>query len=940
MTESTMDLASARRKILDELAQGGQASDAPARLALAMDDYFRRRLEETRDDAPLQPPFVLLAVGGYGRRQLCPGSDIDVLLVYREDPGPRDGHIEQILSDQPVSPDAPTCSDSMTGPDEPTAMESLAGHLFHPLWDLRLAVGHGVRSLEECLDLAAEDPQVLASLLDMRLIAGDLGIFWELRERMQKALGRALPSSNSSHQGGHFQTWTPEPRISGQQDEPADQVSHELAMGLVAPTHRRRNKAHTAGGPGGMIPPGRRRLFQLHIDARHFAAWLAQSAPEGDAPGLEPDLKSGPGGLRDAHRLAWLGKLFPQAEGFFEPAERQELEGHAEFLLTVRTQLHAIGGGKGNVLHQELQPAVAERMGFDGSPGLAAEGLLAGVQTAMTGLRMAREALLDSLLGHETLRPGLYSSPADWPELGFLLFLRMAFSGQPLSWESRRAVRQGLARAPATVASAPMALSFLRRVLPAPYGADALSAMLETGFLAVLLPELGQAQHLVQFDGLHQHPVGRHSIEAVRELGVLARDPRLGALLEELSGGQRDALFLAGLLHDAGKGGPDHEARGAVLARDMLDRLGAPRSMITDVTFLVSQHLLLPVTAVRSDLGDEVVSASVARAAESLPRLTMLHLLSVADSKATGPRAWNGWKAALMGELYTKARRLLERGWLSTSDAMRRALTTRDRVRGLARGGYDQTFVEAALAAMPPRYVQALDAATIVSHFPLVLEFRKELEDERRRVPHGRGGLGLAIVRARRLEGAKAWELTVAAMNQPRFFATMAGVLSLHGLNILHAEVFTWSDGTVLDIFTLAEPPDRLQPQEVFERVRLGIKNALTGKLKLDERLAERRRSPLNRCRTGAAACPEVRVDNEASDFYTVLEVRAADRPGRLYELAMALDRLGLSVFLAKIDTMGERVADIFFVRDGDGQKLDRNCADEVAQALRDAAIS
>ncbi|MEG6552345.1 DUF294 nucleotidyltransferase-like domain-containing protein, partial [Desulfocurvibacter africanus] len=256
MTESTMDLASARRKILDELAQGGQASDAPARLASAMDDYFRRRLEEARNDAPLQPPFVLLAVGGYGRRQLCPGSDIDVLLVYREDPGSRDGHIEKTSSDQPVSPDAPTCSDSMTGPDEPTAMESLAGHLFHPLWDLRLAVGHGVRSLDECLDLAAEDPQVLASLMDMRLIAGDLGIFWELRESMQKALGRALPSSNSSHQGGHFQTGTPEPRISGQQDEPADQVSHELAMGLVAPTNRRRNKAHTAGGPGGMIPPG------------------------------------------------------------------------------------------------------------------------------------------------------------------------------------------------------------------------------------------------------------------------------------------------------------------------------------------------------------------------------------------------------------------------------------------------------------------------------------------------------------------------------------------------------------------------------------------------------------------------------------------------------------------------------------------------------------
>ncbi len=829
-------LAKSRSELLAGLETGGlQAVDLPVRLSAAVDDYFRRRLDEARDTALLRtPPFALLAVGGYGRRQLCPGSDIDVLLVHADDPGRAGG------------------------------LETLASHLFHPLWDLRLSVGHVVRSISECLRLASADPLVLASLLDMRHVAGDKALFVNFQNRFRAE--------------------------------------------VAAPC------------------------------AKSFANWLAARLPENGAPGLEPDLKNGPGGLRDAHRLGWLQMLFPEGGALFSPAERREIEAAASFLLVARVHLHAQSRSRSDILPQDLQPEAARRMGFPGGPGEAAQALAARLHEAMACLRAARQALLGSLLGRETPRPDPQAD--QWPESGFLVFLRMAFSGLPLSWQARRAVRQGVARAPGQAASAPMALSFLRRVLPAPHGAEALAAMLETGFLAALLPELGRAQGRVQFDGLHLHPVGVHGIETVRELACLARDAHLGALFEELTGRQRDALLLAGLLHDAGKdaGSDGHEERGAVLARDMLRRLGAPEALVEDVAFLVSSHLLLPVTAVRRDLGDETVAALAARKAGSLQRLTMLHLLGVADSKATGPRAWSGWKAALMGELYAKARRLLERGWLSTPHAVRKALATRDKVRSLATSGYGRDFVESALAAMPPRYVQVMDAATIVSHFPLVQEFRKALQEERTRVPHGPSGLGLTAMRARRLEGARAWEVTLAAMDQPGFFATVAGVMALHGLNILHAEIFTWSDGTVLDVFTVSEPPDSLQPEEVFERVRQGVKAALTGRLAVAERLAERRRSPLNRRDRAPGLPPEVRIDNEASDFHTLVEVRAGDRLGRLHDLASALDRLGLSVYLAKIDTLGERVLDVFFVRGRDGQKLDKGGAAEVRRAMLAAA--
>lgn len=912
-------LAAARKNLLASLDTGGlQAGDLSDLLSAAVDEYFRRRLEEALEIARLRtPPFALLAVGGFGRSQLCPGSDIDVLLVHADDSGAGFETRGPDHQARPDRPDRPMEAEPAQGRRaEPNGLDSLSACLFHPLWDLRLSVGHAVRSISECLRLASDDPQVLASLLDMRFLAGDETLFADLRDRFHS----------------------------------------EVA------------------GPG----------------ARSFAAWLAKGL-SGDAPGLEPDLKNGPGGLRDAHRLGWLlalecvtiepgktlhspsltrqepcsdkaalgtrmgqmqGAAEPSAGALLSPEERREIEAWSAFLLAARVHLHALGG-KGDVLPQDLQPAIAARLGFAGHPGQAAEALLARLHEAMTGLRAAREALLDELLGRDVLRPG--QTAEAWPEVGFLLFLRMAFSGLPLSWTARRVVRHGAARMPHQVRAAPMALPFLRRVLPAPHGAEALAAMQETGFLAALLPEFGLAQHLVQFDGLHKHPLGRHSTETVRELAILARSPRLGGLFEELSGARRDALFLAGLVHDVGKvcpdgpggpggqggqGGQGHEERGADLARDMLQRLGAPKALVADVACLVANHARLPVTAVRADLGDEAVAASVARAAGSLPRLTMLHLLGVADSRATGPRAWNGWKAALMGELYAKARGLLERGWLSTPHAMHKALTTRDKVRSLARGGFEPAFVEAALAAMPPRYVQVMSPAAIVSHFPLIMDFRKALEDERTRVPHGRGGLGLAVMRTRAIEGARAWEVTMAAMDQPRFFATVAGVMALHGLNILHAEIFTWSDGTVLDVFTVSEPADRLQPEEVFERVRLGVKAALTGKLLLDERLAERRRSPLLCKGRGRIWPPEVRVDNESSDFHTLVEVRAGDRPGRLFELASALDDLGLSVSLAKIGTLGERVLDIFFVRDRDGQKLDQALASRVEQALLAAASS
>lgn len=160
-------------------------------------------------------------------------------------------------------------------------------------------------------------------------------------------------------------------------------------------------------------------------------------------------------------------------------------------------------------------------------------------------------------------------------------------------------------------------------------------------------------------------------------------------------------------------------------------------------------------------------------------------------------------------------------------------------------------------------------------------------------------------------------------------------MLSLHGLDIHAAELFTWKDGTALDVFVVSDPPDSLFPDEAWGRVQRSIHYALTGKLSLDYRLEERRNSPLQKAVSRPRYKAAVHVDNEESDFYTRIEIKAGDRLGLLYDLASALHAQGLDIQLARIATSGGRVADVFYVRDGLGQKVeDPGQARSLEQAL------
>ncbi|MHC1752922.1 [protein-PII] uridylyltransferase family protein [Humidesulfovibrio sp.] len=974
----------------------------PAASAALMDTYFRERLTELRAQSPVlfHAPFVLAAVGGYGRSELCPASDVDVLLLY-----------ETAI---------------------PKNAEELSRGLFHPLWDLGLDLGHGVRVLADCLRLAVEDPQVLTSLLDARRIDGEPGLAKRLEAELTARVLRGRAPS--------FGQWVLE-HNAGRRAAFGD------SSGLLEPDLK--------NGLGGLRDVHQVRWLMRLLPSLAPAGPNQASSAQASVPQAAPP-HVGPSHVGPSH--AAPGHTAP-----FTLEDLAQLEFDYDFVLSARTALHLAAGRKNDRLHFDLQPQVARALGFSGpggntaegdgpgdSPpdshggqpgeplgdglatGLAVEAFLSRLHQCMTRIRTLRQACwLEAFPPRAPLRPflcsseGIFCGPTGMalrdpiaavhnPGLILELYVAAARAARPVCWSALRATRAALAdtarRAafaglpgilPALVeifrasgqpteSSPPQAAppkpeqgglvrAFSRIFAPAPANgsappapvadlapavATALQSMLDTGLMSALVPEFGPVEHLVQFDDFHIHPVGKHTLEVVRALAALLPVSRGGAPAPDISPELRqtagdlphfERLLLAGFCHDLAKPDRDHSASGAKLADNLLARLGADADTRADVAFLVREHLLIPKVATRRDLADESVVAAVAEACGSVERLDMLHLLAVADSQSTGPRAWSPWTASLMAELARKAGRLLTAGPLAEPHAVKKSRQVREAAQALALQPFaglnglepplDAEHVERCLERMPARAFLVLDAPTVARHLRLAQRFRQSLDEDLVRKPAGKAGIGVAEIDAVAVKG-RAYQVSIAALDRPGLFAVMAGVLALHDLNILSADVLTWPMGSAgagaslaVDVFLVEEPADGLHLDDLWDRVRRAVSYALTGKLSLEYRLDQKRSSPLVVASRAPKGSRKVRVDNEQSDFFSLVEVAAPDRLGLLHDLAQTLCAHGLRIHLARIATSAGRIHDVFYVRTDEGMKLkDPARIEELRAALLEAA--
>lgn len=788
--------------------------------------------------------WTVVAVGGFGRGEMSYASDLDLLFLYRN-------RLPQILQD-------------------------IIQEFVYGLWDADFEVGHVAASLSGVKRLAQDDFTVLTNYLETRFVAGDLALY----DAWRKAFLRDLGS------------------------------------------------------------PKRRKFLQQLAEYR--AARLQQYGESSYL--LEPHVKEGVGGLRDLHAIRWAGSAYRQnadfagllEAGWLTEEERLWLERAYDFLWRVRLQLHQLSGRRQDQLLFPEQEQVALRLGFlDGLQGSAVEGFMRLYYRHAARIRRTTTFFLERLgesqrkLPRVHLRKRILPGPfvlqsqhlhfvePEWiknkPHLLMQFFWQAARTGAHFHHQAGHVIRENLsAFDDHTREDAAVIGQFLDILLHPRHAFQVLDVMLETGFLEVFLPEFAAVRFRVQHDVYHLYTVDEHLLRTVRELHRMeheGQDPLLKVDLRDIfvQVKNRRVLFLAALLHDIGKGqGKNHARRGAAIVADTALRLGLSNEEKGLLQFLVGQHLILAETALKRDLMEEKPILRCALTTGDRERLRMLYLLTIADSRATGPGAWNSWKASLLRELFVKTDRQLQRGEWMGENVQERSEKVQQSVLELVADPADRGKVARWLDQVSFRYLLSQSPAAIMNHYGMEREL---------------AGGPPVIVHMQATEG-EMWQITVATRDRPGLFAIITGVLWLRHLNILSADIFTRPSGIALDILIVERLPDPLHPGELWERIRTDLQESLRSRDHLEQLLASRRKPSLLQQKNVPRREDRVLIDEEGSDFYTIIEVYTWDRPGVLHMISSTFYELGISIQVAKISTPGAQVADVFYVTDLDGSKL------------------
>jgi [protein-PII] uridylyltransferase len=756
----------------------------------------------------------------------------------------------------------------------PAEAESLIREMIYPLWDIGMDVGYATRSLKECLSLASRDLNVLTPILDARFICGMSMLFSELLAQLRAKVIRKR----------------------------AERIMEQL----VDYTHSR----HAQYGD---------------------SAYL-----------LEPNLKEGQGGLRDYHTMLWMAKLqfdmrLPrdlEYVGLLSHAEFQSLWGALGFIWEVRNHLHRICRRKSDQLHFEHQLQIAERFKFKAAPGQQpVERFLGELHRRMELVKRQHLMLLHELgVGKKGRRRRAVARAAvedielvSWgmlnfsgpeailrrPELLIRIFEESAVQKAPLSAEAKRLVTEFLYLVDRSYRSAPEIVRAFERILLAPDAEfSVLDDMLTTGFLQALIPAFQAVADRIQYDEYHLYPVDRHllrTVQTIRQLAGQDGGPLCARIYRELR--NKVPLYWAALLHDIGKGSAeeDHSESGAAIVRRVLAEKGLTADEIETVAFLVREHLYLIKIATRRDIHDEETAIACARRIRDVERLKMLYLLTVADSMATGPAAWNDWTSHLLREFFLKVLNVLEKGELATEKAVATIEGRRAALMASAASAAEQKELDALFPALSPRYLLSVPGDGILEHLHL---FR-------------RLGENAFVWDIRPSPGGATRTVTICAKDRPGLVASMAGVFTLNNINILDVQVFTWRNRTALDIFQVTPPPDTIFESEKWRRAADNLNAVLTGTLDLAEALKPRLDANRIIRRRGSRRPHRVRLDNTSSSFFTIVEVFTYDFPGLLYSITSALHDCGLDIWVAKIATKVDQVVDVFYVRDEAGQKVD-----------------
>ncbi len=821
--------------------------------------------------------FCLVAVGGYGRSELCPHSDVD-LLFLAANTRVQSAHREE------------------------------AAAISRTLWDTGLRMGGGSHTLAECREIQHDNLEFSVSLLDCRYVAGDRRLFHRLRTEVI-------------------------PHVIGRDRD-------DLLRDLVEMTRRRHEKhggtifqlePNLKETPGGLRDYHVARWLALiaELDAR--GRWVA---PEDQWP-----LSLRAPSLQAFEFLSAVRCFLHYQRGRDDNLLTYELQEQAAAAGIGRPRSAAVGSSK-NVQQptaaewmrhyfrhvRSVDRLVTQSISRSMPSRLSLYGLF---QDWRSRLSNSDFAVVRGRIFPRQTDPTLEDST-----LLLGLFEMIARHNLELSEEAEQWVEARLARAAEQGQRAPAALwRQFRSILLLPHAASALRAMHRLGLLVALFPEFRAIDALVIRDFYHRYTVDEHSFAAIQNLHALSAALRpqtsepqtddagvwersFAEILRETDGCEQ--LFLALLFHDVGKGlSPGDHVGGSLEAlENVFPRLALDPEACETVRFLVASHLEMSSTLQRRDIFDPETIRAFAKKVGTPERLKMLCLFTYADIKAVNPEALTPWKAQMLWQLYASAANFLSRS-LDEERLLAAELhaAKAGRVLPLIGAGAVARDLQTFLEGFPRRYLETHTPEEIASHFWMT----RQLADGRVQVS----------LRPR----AHFYELTVVTADRPFLFASITGTLAAWGMNILKAAAFANAAGTVLDSFRFVDlfRTLELNPSEA-DRLKKDLVEILNGEASL-EALMRGRVAAHTAPRTKVQIQTQVRFDDTSSSHSTLLELVTWDRPGLLYRVSSRLAELGCNIEVAMIDTEGQKVIDVFYLT-SEGAKLTAREQEAVRAAL------
>ncbi|HEY2405303.1 MAG TPA: [protein-PII] uridylyltransferase [Polyangiaceae bacterium] len=766
----------------------------------------------------------------------------------------------------------------------------VAEALLYPLWDAGLSIGHQVVSGSDMLDLAKNDLPTATSLLDWRVLVGD-------KNASEKMLTRAFD---------------------------------------------------------GVFGAGNIKKFLDRLESK------AEERSErfgGSVYLLEPDVKNGIGGLRDIDLAHWAARARWRVSNLSElvrhgvllPREWQQIEEALALLWRVRNLLHVHAGRRSDRLSFDRQETLAVDLGY-GPGGAGVEAFMSDYYQKARVISRVRELVLSRAAPPPKRRPRETS-----------IGRGLKLTNEQLSFEDPAQVEQEPALALRLYDEAvrrdlpvyPFARDLVARALTAPSFCDRLRASEEAtrlfvrlvtvvqrtklrdgsvlkdlhdiGLLVAMIPEFAPVVGRVHHDVYHVYTVDVHSVAAVDRLralcrGELAGEHRLASrLAAEIS--RPNVLFFAALLHDIGKdiGGKNHDERGREMARGILERLAVPEADIREIQHLIWKHLRMYHVATRRDIDDPRTLEAFAEEVHGREGLRELYMLTICDVSTTSPTALTSWKARVLEELYVGTDRQLSSGRALHGSA--RAEEIRSEVRALCPQQGELEFLNHFLAAMPERYLYANDAQTIVRHS----RFARQAQMKQ---------VNVTVMTA----DAPYVELGFVADDRPGLLAMITATLTAARFKVISAQVYSWVDSfgrtRALDLFWVRGGESTDTVISAVPRLERDFNRLLSMELSPAELVTGGARTSRLSDRPTPKVPTEVSVDNRCATDHSVIEVTTKDQLGLLFWLANSLQHLGLQISLAKINTEGTQVADVFYVTEANGSKVSPERIEEIQNKI------